>query len=110
MGAPYTLDLRERVVAAFRSGMSKLETATVFQVSESSVQRWSRLDREKGSVAARAMGGQRPFALASATGLSNGSRNSRIRRSAHYWLNCVAVTSGSATSPYGTSSTAPTQL
>ena len=65
MGAPYTLDLRERVVAAFRSGMSRLETATLFKVSESSVQRWSRLDREKGDVAARPMGGNRPFALAS---------------------------------------------
>jgi transposase len=63
MGAPYTSDLRERVVAAFRSGMSRLETATVFKVSESSVQRWSRLDREKGSVAAKPMGGNRPFAL-----------------------------------------------
>jgi len=64
MGAPYTLDLRERVVAAFRSGMSRLETATMFRVSESSVQRWSRLDREKGCVAAKPMGGNRPFALA----------------------------------------------
>lgn len=64
MGAPYTLDLRERVVAAFRSGLSRLETATLFKVSESSVQRWSRLDRERGSVAAKPMGGNRPFALA----------------------------------------------
>jgi len=64
MGAPYTLDLRERVVAAFRSGMSRLETPTVFKVSESSVQRWARLDREKGSVAAKSTGGNRPFALA----------------------------------------------
>ena len=64
MGAPYILDLRERVVAAFRSGMSRLETATLFKVSGSSVQRWSRLDRERGSVAAKPMGGNRPFALA----------------------------------------------
>jgi transposase len=64
MGAPYTLDLRERVVAAFRAGMSRLDTATLFQVSESSVQRWSRLDREKGNVAAKPTGGNRPFALA----------------------------------------------
>jgi transposase len=64
MGAPYALDLRERVVAAFRAGMSRLETARLFQVSGSSVQRWSRLHREKGSAAARPMGGQRPFALA----------------------------------------------
>ncbi len=64
MSAPYTLDLRARVVAAFRSGMGRLETATVFKVSESSVQRWSRLDREKGNLAPRQMGGNRPFALA----------------------------------------------
>jgi transposase len=63
MDAPYTSDLRERIVAAFRSGMSRLETATVFKVSESSVQRWSRLDREKGSVAAKPMERNRPFAL-----------------------------------------------
>lgn len=37
--APYTLDLRERIAAAFRSDMSRLEIATLFQVSESSVQR-----------------------------------------------------------------------
>jgi len=49
MGASYTLDLRERVIAAFRSGMSRHETATLFQLSESSVQRWSRLDREKAA-------------------------------------------------------------
>jgi transposase len=64
MGAPYGLDLRERVVAAFGAGMSRVETARLFQVSGSSVQRWSRLHRKKGSAAARPMGGQRPFALA----------------------------------------------
>ena len=58
MGAPYTVDLRERVVAAFRSGLSRHDTATRFQVSQSSVQRWSRLDREKGSVAAQPIGQQ----------------------------------------------------
>jgi transposase len=73
MGAPYTLDLRERVVAAYRSGKGRVETATLFQVSESSVQRWSRLDREMGSVAALRMGGHRPFALA-------GERNGIIER------------------------------
>jgi transposase len=65
MGAAYTMDLRERVVETFRSGRSREETATLFRVSQSSVQRWSRLDREKGSVAALKMGGHRPFALAS---------------------------------------------
>lgn len=64
MGAPYTPDLRERVVATFRSGLSRAETAALFRVSQSSVQRWSRLERTTGNVAAQPMGGQRPFALA----------------------------------------------
>ena len=38
MGAPYAKDLRERVVATFRSGMSRAETAALFRVSKSSVQ------------------------------------------------------------------------
>ena len=63
MGAPYAKDLRERVVATFRSGMSRAETAALFRVSKSSVQRWSRMVRNTGSVAAQPMGGQRPFAL-----------------------------------------------
>lgn len=63
MAAPYSLDLRRRVVAAFRGGMSRIETARVYDVGESSVQRWSRLEREKGSVAACPRGGNRPFAL-----------------------------------------------
>jgi transposase len=64
MGAPYSTDLRSRVVATFRSGVSRLETAECYQVSESSVQRWVRLDRQMGSVAAKPMGGNRPFVLA----------------------------------------------
>jgi transposase len=64
MAAPYSLDLRQRVVAAFRSGTSRAETAKLFDVSESSVQRWARLKRETGSEAAKPMGGKRPFALA----------------------------------------------
>jgi transposase len=64
MGAPDTPDLRERVVATFRAGTSRAETAALFRVSESSVQRWSRLARTTGSLAAQPMGGQRPFALA----------------------------------------------
>jgi transposase len=64
MGAPYTSDLRERVVATFRSGISRAKTAALFRVSESSVQRWSRLERTTGSVTPRPMGGRRPFTLA----------------------------------------------
>jgi transposase len=63
MGRPYSVDLRERVVAAFRGGLGRAEVAASFQVSESSVQRWARLERQSGSVAAKPMGGKRPLAL-----------------------------------------------
>jgi transposase len=65
MPRPYSVDLRDRVVSARRSRMSKLETAQLYDVSPSSVQRWSRLDRETGCVAAKPMGGNRRFVLAS---------------------------------------------
>jgi transposase len=64
MGRPYSRDLRERVVAAFCSGLSRANVAARFRVSQSSVQRWTRLDRQTGSVAAKPMGGKRPLALA----------------------------------------------
>ena len=63
MAAPYSTDLRVRVVAAYRSGLPRSEVAKRFEVSESSVQRWSRLERQGGGVAAKPMGGRRPFAL-----------------------------------------------
>lgn len=63
MASPYSVDLRERVVAAFRAGLSRADAAARFQVSESSVQRWARLERQSGSVAAKPMGGKRPLRL-----------------------------------------------
>lgn len=64
MGRPYSLDLRERVVAVVRSGLSCRKAADQFDVSESSAIRWARREREVGSPAALPMGGKRPFALA----------------------------------------------
>lgn len=63
MASSYSVDLRERVVAAFRSGLSRAEAAARFQVSESSVQRWARLERQSGGVAPKPMGGKRPLLL-----------------------------------------------
>lgn len=63
MGRPYSVDLRERVVAAFRGGLSRAEVAARFEVSESSVQRWARLERQSGNVAAKPIGGKRPLSL-----------------------------------------------
>jgi transposase len=38
----YSIDLRERVVAAVDGGMSHAEVATTFQVSEPTIRRWLR--------------------------------------------------------------------
>ena len=64
MGAPYSLDLRERVVAAVASGMSLEAAADRYQVSYSSVARWVRRAKTSGSPAALPMGGKKPFTLA----------------------------------------------
>ena len=64
MARPYSLDLRERVVAAVESGRSVRDVASSFGVSVSSVVKWSQRYRATGSAAALPMGGRRPFALA----------------------------------------------
>ena len=63
MGRPYSLDLRERVVAAMAAGMSGQQAAYHFSIGESSALRWARRARETGSPKAKPMGGKRPFAL-----------------------------------------------
>jgi transposase len=63
MGAPYSLDLRERVVAAVADGMSCAEAAAHYQVSHSSAIRWAKRNAERGSPAALPMGGRKPFTL-----------------------------------------------
>lgn len=64
MGAPYSLDLRKRVVAAVASGMSCAAAAQLFSVSHSSAIRWTSRNAQTGSPAALPMGGKKPFALA----------------------------------------------
>ena len=64
MARPYSLDLRERVVAMASSGVSIRDVAATFDVSPSSVSKWSARQRECGSAAAKPMGGRRPYALA----------------------------------------------
>ena len=65
MARAYSLDLRERVVAAVAAGQSCRAVATTFKVSVSSVVKWSQRFRATGSAAARPMGGNRPYVLAS---------------------------------------------
>ncbi len=64
MARAYSLDLRERVVAAVAGGNSCTEAAKQFAVSRSSAIKWSRRKRETGSAAPAKIGGRRPFLLA----------------------------------------------
>ena len=64
MARAYSLDLRERVVAAVLRGLSSRAVAALFDVSAASVVKWARRARETGSPAARPMGGKRPYLLA----------------------------------------------
>lgn len=65
MGRPYSMDLRERVVAAVENdGLSCHAAAAKFGVSISSAIKWTRRMRETGSVAPGQMGGHKPKAIA----------------------------------------------
>ena len=64
MARAYSLDLRERVVGAVSAGQSCRAVALIFGVSVASVVKWSQRFRSTGSVAARKVGGRRPYALA----------------------------------------------
>ena len=63
MARAYSLDLRERVVAAVAGGQSCRAVAGRFGVSVASVVKWSQRFRTSGSAAAKPMGGRRPYAL-----------------------------------------------
>ncbi len=58
MGAAWSVDLRERVVAEVSAGMSRRRAAARFRVSPSSAIRWTALERETGGVAPRPRGGK----------------------------------------------------
>ena len=64
MGIPYSLDLRERVVGAVESGMSRRGAAKLYEVSYAAVIRWVARSKQTGSPAALPMGGKKPFKLA----------------------------------------------
>lgn len=64
MARAYSLDLRDRVVAAVEDGAPCRAVANTFGVSPASVVKWSQRFRASGSAAAKPMGGRRPYALA----------------------------------------------
>jgi putative transposase len=67
MGAPYSLDLRQRVVVAVESGgMSRNRAAAHFGVAISTAINWVKAFRQTGSLAPGRMGGHRPKKIAGA--------------------------------------------
>ena len=64
MPAPYSHDLRLRVMDAVGSGMAYQEVMRQFRVSNSTILRWVRRLRESGDYAALPMGGKKPLVLA----------------------------------------------
>jgi transposase len=61
MGWAYSVDLRERVVAAFdRTGMTDQEAAAIFKIGEATVRRWKRLRRVTGALDHKPFGGGNP--------------------------------------------------
>lgn len=63
MSRAYSLDLRERVVASMRSGLSSYAAAAHYQVSQSSAQRWFNRAAQTGSPRICKIGGYRRFSL-----------------------------------------------
>src|SRR6266704_7192469 len=50
MGKPYSLDLRERVVAALEGGMSTAQAAIHFSIGKATAGSWGRRKRSQGDV------------------------------------------------------------
>ena len=65
MARPYSIDLRERAVAAVvNGGLSRHESAAQFGVAVSTVVNWVRRFHATGSLAPGQMGGHKPKAIA----------------------------------------------
>ena len=64
MTRPYSMDLRERVVAAVeREGLSRHQAAARFGIAVSTAVHWVRRSRTTGSVAPGKVGGHKPRVL-----------------------------------------------
>ena len=63
MARPYSMDLRERAVAAVEGGMSRNAAAGQFRVAISTVIKWMARYRATGSVAPGQMGGHKPRSI-----------------------------------------------
>ena len=63
MTAPYSLDLRERALARKAAGETHREIAAALQISPSCVSKWTRRERETGSLVPAQIGGYKPRTL-----------------------------------------------
>ena len=63
MAKSYSIDLRERVVAAVEDGLSRHKAASRFGVSASAAIKWVKRFETTGSVAPGQIGGHRPKAI-----------------------------------------------
>lgn len=65
MGRPYSMDLRDRVVAAVREeGLSRRQAAARFGVADSTAVHWLKRIETTGSVAPGKTGGHKPRKIA----------------------------------------------
>ena len=78
MARAYSLDLRERVVAAVVAGQSCRSVAKTFMVSVASVVKWSQRHRATGSAAAPKIGGRGPCRVGGERASSPATRSSWI--------------------------------
>ena len=63
MARPYSLDLRQRVVAQVARGMTRQAVADLNGIVSSTVTKWCGRERQSGTPAAKPMGGHRPCKL-----------------------------------------------
>jgi transposase len=68
MARAYSLDLRERVVAAVAAGESCRKVAVAYKISAASAVKWSQRFRTTGSAAAKSVGRKQPRSLAAERG------------------------------------------
>jgi putative transposase len=63
MTAPYSVDLRERALARKAAGETHREIAAALQISASCLSKWTKRERETGSLKPSQIGGYKPKTL-----------------------------------------------
>lgn len=71
MAYGYGIDLRERVMAALDSGMSRKEACKIFKISLRTLCNWSRLRRETGRLECKKLPEERVYRKMSKEGITS---------------------------------------